>query len=85
MNKLFLKKELVTGVILTQDGVLAYIALRIIMDGSVTLYNKVSQTDCVSVNRMAYAPIGIDSQEIFSRNFKKVADYYLPRQGKRSR
>lgn len=52
--KLFLKKDLVTGFNLTQDGVLAYIALRIIMDESIPLYNKSSTVDCVSVNRMAY-------------------------------
>lgn len=62
MDKLFLKKELVTGVTLTQDGVLAYIALRMIMDGSVALYSKVSQMDYVSVNRMAYALIGLQDK-----------------------
>ena len=46
---------------------MVYIVLRIIMDGSVTLYNKVSQTDCVSVNRMAYALIG--SHEKYEKVF----------------
>lgn len=54
MDKLFLKKDLVTGFTLTQDGVLAYIALRIIIDENISLYNKTSTMDCVSVNRMAY-------------------------------
>lgn len=38
VDKLFLKKDLVTGITLTQDGVLAYIALRTIMDESITYY-----------------------------------------------
>lgn len=52
MDKLFLKKDLVTENTLTQDGVLSYIALRIIMDESIPLYNKTSTIDCVSVNRI---------------------------------
>ncbi len=67
MDKLFLKKELVTGFTLTQDGVLTYIALRIIMDESIPLYNKSSAVDCVSVNRMAYVLIG--SQEKYEKVF----------------
>lgn len=67
MDKLFLKKDLVTGITLTQDGVLAYIALRIIMDESILLYNKTSVVDCISVNRMAYALIG--SQEKYEKVF----------------
>ena len=58
VDKLFLKKDLVTEITLTQDGVLSYIALRIIMDESIPLYNKTSTIDCVSVNRMAYVLIG---------------------------
>lgn len=57
MDKLFLKKELVTDK-LTQDGVLAYIALRMIMDESIPLYNKASSEDCVSLNKMAYVLVG---------------------------
>ena len=65
MVKLFLKKDLVTGFNLTQDGVLAYIALRIIMDESIPLYNKSSTVDCVSVNRMAYTIVA--SQEKYEK------------------
>ena len=67
MDKLFLKKDLVTGCKLTQDGVLTYIALRAIMDQSIPLYNKTSVVDCISVNRMAYALIG--SQEKYEKVF----------------
>lgn len=67
MDKLFLKKDLVTGYKLTQDGVLTYIALRAIMDQSIPLYNKTSVVDCISVNRMAYALIG--SQEKYEKVF----------------
>lgn len=62
MDKLFLKKDLVTGYKLMQDGVLAYIALRIIIDESIPLYNKTSAVDCVSLNRMAYALIGLQAK-----------------------
>lgn len=55
MENLFLNKDLVTGITLTQDGVLAYTALRIIIDESIPLYNKTTSVDCVSVNRLAYA------------------------------
>lgn len=58
MEKLFLNKELVTGSTLTMDGVVAYVALRTIMDESIPLYNKSTSTDCVSVNRLAYSLIG---------------------------
>lgn len=37
MDKLFLNKGLVTGTALTQDGVLAYMALRTIIDESIPL------------------------------------------------
>lgn len=67
MDKLFLKKDLVTGFALMQDGVLAYIALRVIMDESIPLYNKTSVADCISVNRMAYALIG--TQEKYEKFF----------------
>lgn len=67
MDKLFLKKDLVTGYKLTQDGVLTYIALRAIMDESIPLYNKTSVVDCISVNRMAYALIG--TQEKYEKVF----------------
>ncbi len=65
MDKLFLNKGLVTGTALTQDGVLAYMALRIIIDESIPLYNKMSSVDCVSMNRMAYALVG--SQEKYEK------------------
>ncbi len=65
MDKLFLKKDLVTGFTLTQDGVLAYIALRIIIDESIPLYNKTSSVDYVSLNRMAFALVG--SQEKYEK------------------
>lgn len=58
MGKLFLKTDLVTGNTLTQDGVLAYIALRTLIDESIPLYNRTSSTDCISVNRLAYLLIG---------------------------
>lgn len=65
MDKLFLNKGLVTGTALTQDGVLAYMALRTIVDESIPLYNKTSSVDCVSLNRMAYALVG--SQEKYEK------------------
>lgn len=58
MDKIFLKNDLITGNTLTQDGVLAYIALRTLIDESIPLYNKTSSTDCISVNRLAYSLIG---------------------------
>lgn len=58
MENLFLNKDLVTGNSLTVDGVLAYTALRIIIDESIPLYNKTTSVDCVSVNRLAYALVG---------------------------
>ena len=58
MDKIFLRNDLITGNTLTQDGVLAYIALRSIIDESIPLYNKTSSTDCISVNRLAYSLIG---------------------------
>lgn len=67
MDKIFLKKGLVTGTALTQDGVLAYMALRTIMDESIPLYNKTSSVDCVSLNRMAYALVG--SQKKYEKVF----------------
>lgn len=65
MDKLFLNKGLVTGTSLTQDGVLAYMALRTIIDESIPLYNKSSSVDCVSLNRMAFALVG--SQEKYEK------------------
>lgn len=58
MEKLFLNKDLVTGNTLTVDGVIAYVALRTIIDESIPLYNKSTSVDCVSVNRLAYSLIG---------------------------
>lgn len=58
MEKLFLNKDLVTGITLTSDGVLAYVALRMIIDESIPLYNKTKSAECVSVNRLAYSLIG---------------------------
>lgn len=58
MDKLFLRNDLITGNTLTQDGVLAYIALRTLIDESIPLYNKTSSIDCISVNRLAYSLIG---------------------------
>lgn len=58
MDKIFLRNDLIVGNTLTQDGVLAYIALRTIIDESIPLYNKTSSTDCISVNRLAYSLIG---------------------------
>ncbi len=55
MKKLFLKKDMITGGTLTQDGVLTYVALRIIIDESIPLYNKSTSVDCISVNRLAYS------------------------------
>ena len=65
MDKIFLNKGLVTGTTLTQDGVLAYMALRTIIDESIPLYNKTSSVDCVSLNRMAFALVG--SQEKYEK------------------
>lgn len=67
MDKLFLNKGLVTGTSLSQDGVLAYMALRKIIDESIPLYNKSSSVDCVSLNRMAFALVG--SQEKYEKVF----------------
>lgn len=58
-----MNKDLVTGTILTQDGVLAYVALRMIIDESVPLYNKTKSVECVSVNRMTYLLLGKTSHE----------------------
>ena len=58
MEKIFLKNELITGNILTKNGVLAYIALRILIDESIPLYNKTFSMDCISVNRLAYLLVG---------------------------
>ena len=58
MDKIFLRNDLIVGNTLTQDGVLAYIALRTIIDESIPLYNKTSSADCISVNRLAYSLIG---------------------------
>lgn len=58
MDKIFLKTELITGNTLTQDGVLAYIVLRTLIDESIPLYNRTSSIDCISVNRLAYSLIG---------------------------
>lgn len=58
MEKLFLNKDLVTGNTLTVDGVVAYVALRTIIDESIPLYNKSTSTDCISVNRLAFSLIG---------------------------
>lgn len=51
MREIFLNKELVTENKLTQDGVLAYIALRII-------YNTNNTVDYISVNRLVFTLIG---------------------------
>lgn len=67
MSKLFLKKEFVTGKTLTQDGVLSYIALRAVMNDSISLYNKTSAVDCVSLNRVAFALVG--KQEKYEKAF----------------
>ena len=58
MNRLFLNKDLVTGNTLTVDGVVAYVALRTIIDESIPLYSKNKSTDCLSVNKLAYSLIG---------------------------
>ncbi|MDY5027143.1 MAG: hypothetical protein SPF19_11610 [Oliverpabstia sp.] len=63
MDKLFLRNDLITGNTLTQDGVVAYIALRILIDESIPLYNKASSIDCVSVNRLAYLLVGLVDYE----------------------
>jgi len=51
MKEIFLNKDLVTECKLTQDGVLAYIALRII-------YNTNNTVDYISVNRLVFTLIG---------------------------
>lgn len=52
--RLFLEENLVTGNTLTPDGVLAYIALRKMMDENIFLKSLESTEDCVSINRMAF-------------------------------
>ena len=56
--KLFLDEKLVTGSLLTPDGVLAYVALRKIMDENIFLKSLEITEDCVSMNRMAYTLVG---------------------------
>jgi len=51
MKEIFLNKDLVTECKLTQDGVLAYIALR-------TIYNTNNTVDYISVNRLVFTLIG---------------------------
>lgn len=63
MDKLFLRNDLITGNTLTQDGVLTYITLRILIDESIPLYNRTSSIDCVSVNRLAYLLVGLVDYE----------------------
>ena len=58
MDKLFLSNELISNNTLTQDGVLAYVALRNLMNKSIPLYNKTLSIDCISVNRLAYLLVG---------------------------
>ena len=56
--KLFLDEKLVTGSLLTPDGVMAYVALRKIMDENIFLKSLEVTEDCVSMNRMAYTLVG---------------------------
>ncbi len=56
MKEIFLNKDLVTESTLTQDGVLAYIALR-------TIYNTNNTVDYISVNRLVFTLIGENDSE----------------------
>ena len=58
MCKLFLKKELVTNVNITEKGVLAYAAITKLMSNSIALINQKETQECISCNRMAYALLG---------------------------
>lgn len=60
--RLFLKENLVTGNTLTPDGVLAYIALRKMMDENIFLKSLEITEDCVSINRMAYTLVGVSEK-----------------------
>lgn len=72
MDKLFLRNDLITGNTLTQDGVLAYIALRTLIDESIPLYNKTSSMDCISVNRLAYSLIGeMDNEKALTDSLQR--------------
>nr|DAW97323.1 MAG TPA: hypothetical protein [Caudoviricetes sp.] len=59
--KLFLDEKLVTGN-LTQDGVLAYIALKKIMDENIFLKKLEIVEDCISVTRMAFTLVGVSDK-----------------------
>lgn len=58
MEIIYLKKDLVVEDTLTENGVLAYIALRNIIDESAVLRGKERTTECISVNRLAFSLIG---------------------------
>ena len=60
--RLFLEENLVTGNTLTPDGVLAYIALRKMMDENIFLKSLEITEDCVSINRMAYTLVGVSEK-----------------------
>ena len=60
--RLFLEENLVTGNTLTPDGVLAYIALRKMVDENIFLKSLEITEDCVSINRMAYTLVGVSEK-----------------------
>ena len=61
-NEIILEENLVTGNTLTPDGVLAYIALRKMMDENIFLKSLEITEDCVSINRMAYTLVGVSEK-----------------------
>lgn len=61
--KLFLSKKWVTTNDLTVNGVLAYVALRKIMDNNILLKTKEDMTMCITVNNLAFSLIGNEEYE----------------------
>ena len=75
MEIIYLNKDLVIEDTLTENGVLAYVALRTIMDESAVIRGKETTTDCISVNRMAYSLVGdMDYESGLTNALIKVID-----------
>ena len=77
-EKVFLKKDYVTEGYLSQDGVIAYIGLAMVMGDTTSLYNKDNEykVDYVSVNRLAYYLTGdvADSNVLKNSLAKGIAE-----------
>ena len=76
-EELFLKKELVVEDKLSPEGVLAYVALRSVIDTEFDLYDQKNPVSYVSINRMAYVLLGeIDKQVLgyLKKGFDELAD-----------